>query len=394
MARCEDHPLDVDIDEEPLDSGIRVHGLLISLSAAACAVACLVSAYLIYKHARNYTKPSQQRQAIRILLMVPVYSIACVFSIIFYRQHVYIAAIYEFYESLVIAAFFLLLCDLLHADLDTLQTHFAGFQPKAWIYPIRFVVFCFGNRKGRTLDGVRWFNIICVGVLQFCVVKFLGALVKCITEAADVYCRESNSPSHARIWVMIIEMLSLFSAMMCLLQFYHEVHHRIAEHRPMLKFLAIKIVILVFYIQTFIFSQLTRPDGPAQPTEYISHPSWAVGIPNAILCIEMAFAAIFHLYVFPYQPYQQTQVRSNERLVGDGGTREYGGGDQELDGVVETQNDMEPRWSDGVKWSAEPQKSAWGAMLEALGFRDILTGIGKATHWLFVLRRRQRRLQS
>jgi hypothetical protein len=46
--------------------------------------------------------------------MVPVYTIACTVSIEFYKQHVYLASIYEFYESLVIAAFFLLLCQLLH----------------------------------------------------------------------------------------------------------------------------------------------------------------------------------------------------------------------------------------------------------------------------------------
>lgn len=38
-------------------------------------------------------------------------------------------------------------------------------------------------------------------MFQFCFVKFAGALVKCITEAADVYCKESNSAGHAKIWV-------------------------------------------------------------------------------------------------------------------------------------------------------------------------------------------------
>ncbi|KAH6985370.1 organic solute transporter Ostalpha-domain-containing protein [Ilyonectria destructans] len=392
MTKCEDHPLDVDIVEEPLDIGIKVHGVLICLAAFACTVACLVSAYLIYKHAQNFTKPSQQRQVIRILLMVPVYSIACVFSIIFYRQHVYIAAIYEFYESLVIAAFFLLLCQLLHMDLATLQIDFAGIQPKPWIYPIRFVVFCFGNRGGWTLDGLKWFNIICVGVLQFCVVKFLGALIKCITEAADVYCKESNSASHAKVWVMIIEIISLVSAMMCLLQFYKEIRYRIAEHRPVLKFLAIKIVIMVFYIQSFIFSFITKPGGPVKPSAHVSYPSWAVGIPNTLLCIEMAFASIFHLYAFPYQPYQEVQVRSNARLGVQEGTGQFQGGCQELDDVTDSQYDS--TWSQGTKRSAKSQKSALGAVLEALAFKDILQGIVKATKWLFILRRRQRRLQS
>lgn len=44
-------------------------------------------------------------------------------------------------------------------------------------------------------------QIIWAAVFQFCVVKFLGALVKCITEAAGVYCEESSSFKHGRIWV-------------------------------------------------------------------------------------------------------------------------------------------------------------------------------------------------
>ncbi|RSL61413.1 hypothetical protein CEP51_013640 [Fusarium floridanum] len=386
MAKCKDHPLDVDVDEERLGFGVRVYGLLIGLAVITCAIACLVSAYLIYKHVHNYTKPSQQRQVIRILLMVPVYSVACVFSIIFYRQHVYIAAVYEFYESLVIAAFFLFLCQILHVDLVKLRADFAGIQPKPWIYPIRAVVFCCGNRKKGTLDGLKWFNIICVGVLQFCVIKFLGALVKCITEAAGVYCKESNSPSHARVWIMVIELISLVSAMMCLLQFYNEVHHRMRQHRPMLKFLAIKIVIAVFYIQSFIFSQLTKPGGPAQPTTYISYPSWSVGIPNALLCIEMAFAAIFHLYAFPYQPYREHVEPSSDEIVT---TAEREGQFEDRLQDTSTQTLTSSFRPDDDGWSYETHQSAWGVMKEALGFRDILDGVGKAMYWFFVSRRQQ-----
>ncbi|KAH7215430.1 organic solute transporter Ostalpha-domain-containing protein [Fusarium oxysporum] len=387
MAKCKEHPLDVDIDEKDLSIGITTHGLLILIAALSCLVACLVSAYLICKHAQNFTKPSQQREVIRILFMVPVYSIACVCSIIFYRQHIYIAATYEFYESLVIAAFFLLLCQILHVRLAILQTDLAELQPKPWIPPIRLVAYCFGNRTGKALNGQIWFNTICVGVLQFCVVKFLGALVKCITEAAGVYCKELNSASHAKIWVMVVEIISMVSAMMCLLQFYKEIRHRIAEHQPMLKFLAIKLVIMVFYIQSFIFSFTTKPGGPVKPTAHISYPSWAVGIPNTLLCIEMVFASVLHLYAFPYRPYQNNQTCSNEDSEALERTDQSEGVHQ---GLSTADSHYDSIWSGGTKRSAKPQTSARGAVLQALGFKEILQGIGKAAKWFFVLRRGQR----
>lgn len=90
--------------------------------------------------------------------MVPVYSIACTVSVEFYKQNVYLASIYEFYESLVIAAFFLLLCQLLHPDRITLQRAFSLVEPKPWIHPIRFLVVHIGRRKDRSVDGLKWFN--------------------------------------------------------------------------------------------------------------------------------------------------------------------------------------------------------------------------------------------
>uniref|UniRef100_A0A0D2YEL2 Uncharacterized protein n=1 Tax=Fusarium oxysporum (strain Fo5176) TaxID=660025 RepID=A0A0D2YEL2_FUSOF len=233
-----------------LSIGLTTHGLLILIAALSCFVACLVSAYLIYKHAQSFTKPSQQRQT------------------------------------------------------------------------------------GKASDGQRWFNTICVGILQFCIVKFLGALVKCTTEAA-----------------------------------------------------AIKLVIMVFYIQSFVFSFITKPGGPVKPSEYISYPSWAVGIPNTLLCIEMAFASILHLYAFPYRPYQNSQTCGNE------GSEALGRMDQsegEYQGLNTADSHCDSIWSEGTKWSAKPQTSVRGAVLQALEFKEILQGIGKAIKWFFVLRRRQR----
>lgn len=99
-------------------------------------------------------------RTIRILFMVPVYTIACVLSIPFYKEHVYIAAVYEFYESLVIASFFLLLCRYLHWDLHTLRRGFSLVEPKPWLHPVRFLRHVVWRKKtGRTYDGLKWFSV-------------------------------------------------------------------------------------------------------------------------------------------------------------------------------------------------------------------------------------------
>ena len=156
---------------------------------------------------------------IRIVFMVPVYSICCLLSVPFYKPSVYLAVIYEFYESLVIASFFLLLCRYMDQDLDVVRRAFAILVPRQWLPPVgpfrRFVL----RRKSMT-SGSTWFNVcyyqpralhfsveitdirilqrISTCVLQFCVIKFLGAIAKIITEAFDVYCKHSMSFKHAR----------------------------------------------------------------------------------------------------------------------------------------------------------------------------------------------------
>lgn len=49
---------------------------------------------------------------------------------------------------------------------------------------------------------------------------------------------------------MVIEILSLVTAMMCLLQFYHQTKEQIKQHNALLKFAAIKIVVFIFYVQS------------------------------------------------------------------------------------------------------------------------------------------------
>ncbi|KAH8746007.1 organic solute transporter Ostalpha-domain-containing protein, partial [Diaporthe sp. PMI_573] len=388
--------------EQQLASGIRVHGLLLSLSTSATLVACCLTAWQVFQHARHYTKPNEQKQIIRILLMVPVYTIACTVSIEFYKQHVYLASIYEFYESLIIAAFFLLLCQLLHPDRSTLERAFSLVEPKPWIHPIRFLVVHIGRRNAQSMDGLKWFNTIWFCVFQFCIVKFLGALVKCITEATDVYCEDSSSASHAKLWVIIIEILSLVTAMMCLLQFYQQTKKELEAHQSLLKFIAIKLVVFLFYVQNFIFSLLTKEDGPIKPTATTSYPSWAVGVPNTILCFEMAAVSILHIFAYPHEPY-----RLRAQAIDDSNSDECmaGGHDQyPLTQALETRS--REGWTpqhcgaaedcvrDGTRRLHQPAKPReyigrfeWKALVDALNFVDVVSAVVTASRWLVAQRR-------
>jgi membrane-associated HD superfamily phosphohydrolase len=62
----------------------------LTVSHQGCTlISTLISLFLIYKHASNYTNRNEQRQIMRILFMVPIYSITTMFSYVWYWRAVY-----------------------------------------------------------------------------------------------------------------------------------------------------------------------------------------------------------------------------------------------------------------------------------------------------------------
>ncbi|KAL8874584.1 MAG: hypothetical protein Q9174_000111 [Haloplaca sp. 1 TL-2023] len=90
--------------------------------------------------------------------------------------------------------------------------------------------------------------------------------------------------------------------MYCLIQFYVQLKEDLAEHRPLLKVAAIKLVIFLSFWQTILISFLTST-GAIKPSDRIQNPDLRIGIPALLLCIEMALFSFFHLFAFSWQEY-------------------------------------------------------------------------------------------
>lgn len=92
--------------------------------------------------------------------------------------------------------------------------------------------------------------------------------------------------------------------MYCIIQFYVQMRKPLEEHRPFLKVLAIKLVVFLSFWQITAVSVATNERFKLfEPNDVIAYPDIKVGSPAAILCIEMAFFAILHLWAYPYAPY-------------------------------------------------------------------------------------------
>jgi len=158
-------------------------------------------------------------------------------------------------------------------------------------------------------------------VFQYCLIRVLFTIVAVITQLFNVYCESSLSPAFAHIWVQVFEAASVTIAMFCLIQFYIQLKGDLAEHKPFLKVLCIKLVIFFSFWQRvrrcfhptvhehmltkaqIVISFLSSTNGPLQPTKTLAYPDIKVGIPSVLLCIEMAIFAVMHIFAFPWKPY-------------------------------------------------------------------------------------------
>lgn len=102
----------------------------------------------------------------------------------------------------------------------------------------------------------------------------------------------------------MIEGAAVTIAMFCLIQFYIQLRTDLAPHKPFLKVVAIKAVIFLSFWQSFAISILMSSTiGIVEPTKYLAYPDLKIGIPNLLLCIEMAIFSVLHLFAFPWRPY-------------------------------------------------------------------------------------------
>ena len=142
-------------------------------------------------------------------------------------------------------------------------------------------------------------------------------------------------------------------AMYMVIQFYVQLRHDLAPHKPFLKVLAIKLVIFLSFWQSFLISILTSATFKVvEPTAKLAYPDLVVGIPSLLLCIEMAIFAVLHLFAFPYEPYTNSEQPSMfpGSSIDDIGPKQ--GGFLGIKALVDAMNpwDLVKGFARGMRW--------------------------------------------
>lgn len=90
----------------------------------------------------------------RIILMVPIYTLSTTLAITFPAAHVYLVTVSETYEAFALASFFLLVVAFL-GDVEGDEGFVGGVQPRSWV-PFRKRKVDVEAREG---GGERWFEV-------------------------------------------------------------------------------------------------------------------------------------------------------------------------------------------------------------------------------------------
>jgi hypothetical protein len=287
---------------------VRLIGFI--LSSFFSFVATALSFWLIYEHLRRNTSFVLRRPTLRILLMVPIYSLQA-FTAMYLRvshttDHVF-KFFREAYEALVIFSFlqFVLACiGGADAMLRVLSTHREDGSARelkhipvlekclpAWPRPEFFMRFTV------------------LGTLQYVLFSLIISVTGFVLYWVDKNQHQNHQISEELSLLSVLLMASQGIAVYSLVCFAYTMMPELRPFRPYGKFLAVKAVIfftlwqaqllyLMAHLGVFVFLEDAQNDSFRV----------AVSLQNFLITFEMLVASIFHMRVFPPEDCQLMEV--------------------------------------------------------------------------------------
>lgn len=288
------------------------------VTASASVISLLFTAYLVFRHLKHWTDPEGQKCIVRILFMVPIYSVVSWLAILLGDYALYFTLIRDCYEAYVLYQFFSLMVHYLEKEGPTyFSTPRSGLE-RANITPepvgklMSFfpeTTFPFPLCRTTYQPSNRVFFHIKRCSLQYVFVKPLLSMIGIILQLAGLYHQGSFDYHYGYFWIAMGLNVSAALALYFIFLFYDLIKEVIHPYRPLLKLISIKILLF------FVFWQ-----GLAVAVLYYFHafPSFfdwstersAETVQNVLICIEMTGLALFNLYAFSYVDYR-TQPGEN-----------------------------------------------------------------------------------
>lgn len=265
-------------------------------SAVFVLIAVPVSVHGIVQHLVNYYMPQVQKYVIRILFMVPIFSIQAWFSLFFHSAAGYIQAFRELYEAFVLSSFVYYIIELLGGE-EQLALKLRTKDPAYGRHFFPFQFTCGQWEMGRQ------FMMNCkYGVLQYVLVKIISTIVVIVLQSLGKFNTGEWGWDSAWTYLALILNISIGYALYCLVKLYYATKEDLKEWNPVWKFLCIKGIIFFTFWQGFLIEVL-HSLGVIQDVGEWDSAHVVDGLQDFLISFEMVFFAIAHRYAFPHTDY-------------------------------------------------------------------------------------------
>lgn len=174
-----------------------------------------ISIKLIMQHLTNWQAPRIQKFVVRIIWMVPLYSIESWIALRYRSLTLYMETLRECYEAYVIFSFLYYLISLLGDELHLISVLRSKPESRGvHRFPLNLVL------KPWSM-GSEMLHYCKVGVLQYVVIKNLMALIAIILDEIGLYAEGSFRLDRGYVYICFVNSTSQIWALYCLILFYN-----------------------------------------------------------------------------------------------------------------------------------------------------------------------------
>lgn len=212
-----------------------------------------ISIRLIVQHLTHWNAPHIQKYVVRIIWMIPIYSIESWFALRFKSVSIYLETIRECYEAYVIFCFFYFLIAVLGDEqplILKLKQKPSDFGRHSWPISLFVSPWMVGNEL---LQKCKF------GVFQYVIIKNITALVVCVLASRGQYEEGKFRFDGFYLYQCLICNASQLWALYCLVLFYFATKEELAPWRPVGKFLSVKTVVFFTWWQSIVINILASP---------------------------------------------------------------------------------------------------------------------------------------
>ncbi|KAK6236583.1 hypothetical protein SCA6_011920 [Theobroma cacao] len=285
-----------------------LHHPAVIIAGSFALVAVVLSLYLILQHLRSYTNPHEQKWIVAVLFMVPVYAAESIISLGNPRLSLVCDILRNCYEAFALYSFgsYLIAClggerrvvELLENESrnQLAKPFLDGAEEDQQVHQKSFSNFFFRPRViGKDLLTIEKFGL--VQYLTQMILKTFCAFLALLLEVFGVYGDGEFKWYYGYPYITVVINFSQMWALFCLVQFYNVTHERLEPIKPLAKFSSFMAIVFATWWQGVGIALLCAfgvvpKEGKLQ-----------TALQDFLICIEMAIAAVAHIFVFSAESY-------------------------------------------------------------------------------------------